>query len=123
MIHGVGVDIMDINRIHISNSDFNDPFLHKTFTENERKEGTLSNNPTRYFAGRFSAKEAVFKALRTSSDTIRLNEIEILNDNENKPYVNLLNKAKLLAEQLRISQVSISLSNEGDLVISFAVSE
>lgn len=123
MIYGVGVDILDINRIHVLSSDWNDSFFVKTFTENERQEGAAYNNLTRYFSGRFSGKEAVFKSLRISSDAIRLSEIEILNDSENKPYVNLLGGTKQLAEQLGIDKISISLSNDGDLVISFAVSE
>ncbi|MEL7658300.1 MAG: holo-ACP synthase [Bacillota bacterium] len=123
MIYGIGVDILDLNRIRVLSPNWNDPFFIKTFTENERKEAALREDPTRYFGGRFSGKEAVFKALRISSDAIRLNEIEILNDIENRPYVNLLSTVKRLAMELGIGKVSISLSNDGEQVISFAISE
>ncbi|HML37641.1 MAG TPA: holo-ACP synthase [Bacillota bacterium] len=123
MIHGVGVDILDIDRIRPLSADWNDSFFIKTFTEKERAEAALREDPSRYFAGRFSAKEAVFKALRIPSDAIRLNEIEILNDAENKPCVHLLSRAEQVATGLGVGRLSVSLSNDGDFVISFAICE
>lgn len=121
MVHGVGVDIMDIKRIRPLSSDLNDPFFIKTFSGRERAEGLAHEDPVHYFGGRFSAKEAVFKAMRISSDSIRLNEIEILNDKEGRPYVNLFGRAKELALESGIMNISVALSYEEDMVIAFAV--
>lgn len=123
MIYGIGVDVMNLKRIYPLSSNLEDPFFVKTFTENERMEGALREDPIKYFGERFSGKEAVFKSLRISSDAIRLNEIEILNDSENKPYVNLLGRARQLSMELGVVEVSVSLSNDDKLVVSFAISE
>lgn len=122
MIHGVGTDIFDIKRIRVMSPNWDDPFFIKTFTENEREKGITCNDPARYFAKRFSGKEAVFKSLHILSNEIRLNEIEILNDYEGRPFVTLYGEAKRLTDEIGIKQVFISLSDDGDMVISFAVS-
>jgi len=123
MIYGVGVDIMNIGRIRALAPDWDDPFFVKTFTESEREQAAETEDPARYFAGRFSGKEAVFKSFKGSPDVFRLDEVEIINDGEGRPRVNLLGSVRQAANEKGIVSVSVSLSSDGDTVIAFAVCE
>ena len=70
-------------------------------------------------AGKFSAKEAVVKAMGTGfSDGIKIKDIEILNHRNGKPIINLYGKAKKKIRDIESS--SISISNEGGFVVSVA---
>ena len=70
-------------------------------------------------AGKFSAKEAVVKAMGTGfSDGIKIKDIEILNLNNGKPIINLHGKAKKRMGNIESS--SISISNDGGFVVSIA---
>lgn len=123
MINGIGADIMNVNRLKGLGEDLEDPFFIKTFTPSERIEAESRANPLVYYAERFSAKEAVFKSLQISSNDVRLNEIETLNDNMGRPYVNLYGRASEIFSKMGGRRISISLSNDGDMVLAFAVCE
>lgn len=121
MIHGIGTDILKIDRIALCVTYGNDdPFIIKTYTENEL--ALISNRPSPLYsyATRFAGKEAVFKALGIGGDDIRLNEIEILERENGQPYVTLYGKAKEIAEKKGITQVLISLSYDTDYAIAYA---
>ncbi len=123
MIIGLGTDIIKIDRIRNMYKDVNDPFIIKTYTENERREALKTNNPSVYFASRFAAKEAVFKSLGASGNTISLNEIEILNQDTGQPVVSLYSKFKESAQKKSIKEILISLSYETDYAIAFAIAQ
>ncbi|MEZ3470867.1 MAG: holo-[acyl-carrier-protein] synthase, partial [Schaedlerella sp.] len=64
--------------------------------------------------------EAVFKALNIYGNEIRLNEIEILENENGQPTVILHGNALRLAEQKGISRILISLSYDTDYAVSYA---
>lgn len=121
MIHGIGTDILKIDRIaSLIAANENDPFILKTYTQ---KELLLIKNrpaPLYSYATRFAGKEAVYKALCSAGNEIRLNEIEILETEYGQPYVTLLGKAREFADQNGISQVLVSLSYDTDYAIAYA---
>ena len=61
MIFGVGVDILAVSRISILEKT-EDQFFISVFTDNERSEAASRFDPMAYYAGRFAAKEAVYRA-------------------------------------------------------------
>ena len=70
-------------------------------------------------AGKFSAKEAVTKAIGTGfSEGIKIKDIEILNLDNGKPIVNLYGKVKKKIGKIQSS--SISISNDNGFVIAGA---
>ncbi len=83
MIKGLGIDIIEIERI--AKAIEKKGFIERIFTRNERPAAA---NVTHY-AGRFAAKEAVVKALGTGFRGITWQDIEVLNDSLGKPYVTL----------------------------------
>ncbi len=92
-----GTDIIEINRVKDSIKQVGDRFLQKVYTKNEI-EYCESKKVQKYqhYAARFAAKEATFKAISglISKYDISWNDIEVLNDENGRPYLNLLGKAK-----------------------------
>ncbi len=120
MIYGIGTDILKISSIASGTADLSDPFVRKTYTPKEVALITSRPIPLNSFATRFSGKEAVFKALNIYGNDIRLNEIEILENENGQPTVTLHGNALRLAEQKGISRILISLSYDTDYAVAFA---
>lgn len=120
MIYGIGTDILNIKNIENSVVNIEDPFVQKTYTKKELELIQSRPNPLFCFATRFAGKEAVFKCLDTDGNTVRLNEIEILEKDNGQPYVILHGQAKTLADQKGISQILLSLSYDTDYAIAYA---
>ncbi len=124
MVLGVGTDILLIDRIRRVSFEASDAFMLRTFTKKERDQAIRRDDPTLYFATRFSGKEAVFKALCTDAKTVKsLNQIEILSDDAGRPYVTLHDDVKKLAEQRGIDEMFISLSFDTEYATAFAVAQ
>ena len=88
----VGTDIIEVARIEKLIKDKGDKFLKKIYTQNEI-DYCESKGPNKYqhYAGRFAAKEAVYKAVADLmlNYYLKLNNIEIFNDTNHgtgKPY-------------------------------------
>ncbi|KAM7198165.1 fatty acid synthase subunit alpha [Rhypophila sp. PSN 637] len=107
----VGFDIEDIETI---NSD-NDTFIDRNFTQAEQKyclSSTTGRSPRKALAGRWSAKEAVFKSLGVASKGAgaSLKEIEILSDANGRPTVTLHGNALAAANKAGVKEVNVSIS-------------
>lgn len=123
MVHGIGVDLIDERRLGPQVISPNDPFITKTFTGAEQAEALAAPAPRRYYAERFAAKEALFKALRISATGVRLNEIETLNDEHGAPFIRLLGALEQRAQELGIVAIHVSLSNDSPYSTAFVVCE
>ena len=88
-----GTDIIEVERIKKAILSTHG-FKEKVFTPLEIEYAEKKSDVTRFlhYAGRFAAKEAVYKCLSKIDNNINLNEIEIINDvnNKNRPIVNIL---------------------------------
>ncbi len=122
LIHGVGVDVLSVKRLEPLMRDLNDPFF-QVYTPAERAEAEAAAAPLLYYAERFAAKEAVFKALRMDSAHVRLNEIETLHGKYGEPYVALHGWLKQYAEENGVGRIHISISNDTPIVVAYAVCE
>ena len=114
-----GIDILKVERIKKIYLNYENKFLKKILTDSEIKQ--IKKNQKIYYkiAGKFSAKEAVAKAIGTGfSDGIKIKDIEIINLKNGKPIINLHGKAKKRMENIESS--SISISNDGGFVVSVA---
>ena len=87
-ILGIGNDIIEIERIRKSIDTYGLRLISRLFTTKEQDYCLKYKDPVPHFAGRFSAKEAVVKALGTGFDnSINWKDIEILNDTLGKPSI------------------------------------
>ena len=89
MIVGTGIDIVEIARIDKAIKRWGDHFLHHVFVDEEIKYARQYKNYAQAFAGRFAAKEAVFKAVLNQSVLSSWRDITILNDPSGKPLCRL----------------------------------
>ncbi len=119
----LGTDIIEVDRIKASlDNKVNGRFSDRVFTPEEVKY-CESKNASKYqsYAARFAGKEAVSKAFGTGiGENALFNEIEILNDQNGKPYVNLYGRAKQYYESLGASGISITLSHCREYAVAYA---
>ena len=114
-----GIDLLKVERIKKIYLSYEEKFLKKILTDLEIKQIKKNKNICYKIAGKFSAKEAVVKAMGTGfSDGIKIKDIEILNLKNGKPIINLHGKAKKRIGNIESS--SISISNDGEFVVSIA---
>ena len=81
----IGVDVESVEAINIEN----DTFIERNYTDQEQAYCRKAPNPRASFAGKWSAKEAVFKSLgvRGKGAGAGLKDIEIVNDANGAPQV------------------------------------
>jgi len=104
MIVGTGVDITEVRRLKQAVEKWGEAFLNRVFTSKELEHAKGRTSLYQHLAGRFAAKEAVFKALGDS--TLGWKDVQILNDAEGKPCCSLLNhKAGSFRIDVSISHV------------------
>ncbi len=104
MFIGTGVDITEVRRIRAAVEKWGDDFLRRVFTDTELKNAKTKNSFYQHLAGRFAAKEAVFKAAGDSS--LSWQDIQISNDQAGKPVCLFLNgRAKNINVYISISHV------------------
>ncbi|WP_338955516.1 holo-ACP synthase [Fusobacterium nucleatum] len=120
MIIGIGNDIIEIERIEkaISKEGFKNKIYSQRELENIEKRG----NRTETYAGIFSAKEAISKAIGTGVREFSLTDLEILNDDLGKPYVVVSEKLdKILRNKKEDYQIEISISHSKKYAIAMAI--
>ncbi|PYI15679.1 putative fatty acid synthase alpha subunit FasA [Aspergillus violaceofuscus CBS 115571] len=117
----VGVDVENIEGFNIEN----ETFIERNFTASEREYCLKAPSPRASFAGRWSAKEAVFKSLGVSSKGAGspLKDIEIVTDSTGAPAVQLHGVAAEAAEQAGVKQVNVSISHSDTQAVAVAVSK
>lgn len=122
MIIGIGVDIIEIDRIENA-INRNENFLCKVFTEAEVDYMKGKKSMLQHAAGMFSAKEAVSKALGTGISGFTLKDIEVVRDSKGKPDVVLQGGAKVIAESYGAYKIHLSISHGRDNAVAYAILE
>jgi holo-[acyl-carrier protein] synthase len=108
-ILGIGNDIVEIERIRKSIDTHGLRLLSRLFTTQEQDYCLKYKDPVPHFAGRFSAKEAVVKALGTGfGEHVSWLDIEILNDPHGKPTVSF---SPQLEKKTKNTYIIVSISH------------
>lgn len=104
-----GIDIIEIERVKQSIEDTEGKFCERVYTQKEIEYcESKKSQKYQHYAARFAGKEAVFKAispLLKNKYDIEWKDIEILNDENSRPYV------KILKQGLDIKNIDISISH------------
>ena len=120
MIVGIGNDIIEIERIEKAISK--EGFKNKVYTQKELENIEKRGNRTETYAGIFSAKEAISKAIGTGVREFSLTDLEILNDDLGKPYVVVSEKLnKILKNKKEDYQIEISISHSKKYATAMAI--
>ena len=120
-----GIDIVEIDRIKVIFEQSGDAFLHRVYTDQEiiycESKGRARLNS---YAARFSAKEAVSKALGTGiAKGISFQDIEIINDENGKPSVFLYGEAQKRYAAIGGKCMDISLTHSREYAAAYVVIE
>ena len=113
----VGTDIVSVDRVRSLIDKYSDKFLDRVFSAEEQEYCQSKTNPAIHYAGRFAAKEAVIKSIKSSGfdQPIDLRSISIINNADGSPYVNL--------DLEYNGSVKVSISHTETHAIAFALSE
>lgn len=127
MILGVGIDIVEIERIKKamdkSSSENSYRFLNKILSQEEIDTFNYKLNRYEFAAGRFAAKEAVSKAMGSGFREFDINDIEIYNDSQGMPFVVLKNKAHEMVKTKGNYKIHLSISHEKNYAVAYALLE
>ncbi len=106
-----GTDIIEIDRIKESIEETDGKFCERVYTKSEIEYcESKKSQKYQHYAARFAAKEAVFKAvseLFQNKYDISWQDIEIINDENGKPHVNIL-KTEIIKN---IENIDLSISH------------
>ncbi|KAI9757773.1 MAG: 3-oxoacyl-[acyl-carrier-protein] synthase [Chaenotheca gracillima] len=116
----VGVDVETLDALNIEN----ETFIERNFTATEQAYCRKAPSPQASFTGRWTAKEAVFKALGVASQGAGapLKDIEITNNEKGAPIVTLHGAAATAAKEAGVKSVDVSISHSDAQAIAIAVS-
>lgn len=120
MIVGIGNDIIEIERVEKAIST--EGFKAKVYTQREIENIVKRGNRTETYAGIFSAKEAISKAIGTGVREFSLTDLEILNDDLGKPYVIVSDKLnKIIQRKKENYQIEIAISHSKKYATAMAI--
>jgi holo-[acyl-carrier protein] synthase len=110
---GVGIDLVDLDRIARMFRSKGEHAFGRLFTEQERAYLATRPDPTGNAAARIAAKEAVYKAMQSlpGARAIGWREIEVTRDEEGRPEILLHGLAARLADELGGVSIQISLTH------------
>ena len=124
MILSIGIDITEVYRIRQTIAR-TPRFAERVFTPNERAfcEGKGVAAPQSY-AGRFAAKEAFLKALKTGwRGKITWQDIEVVSDEMGAPSLAIHGEARKLLAERGATSVHLSISHTSTLAIAEVILE
>ncbi|HYR86333.1 MAG TPA: holo-ACP synthase [Terriglobia bacterium] len=120
MITGIGIDVIQNERIRESIDRFGDRFLRRIYTVRETEYCKKCANPAIHYAARFAAKEAAFKALGTGwAAGVKWADVEVERLPSGKPELHLYGEALARATSMGATRFHVSLTH--DQLVSCAV--
>lgn len=114
-IHGIGVDLVDIDRFH-AQLDRTPALITRLFTEEER---TL---PIHSLAARFAAKEALIKALG-GSESVSWQDMSVPRLPKERPEFHETPGLCAVLRERGLRHPHLSLSHDGGFAIAYVVVE
>ena len=112
MIQGIGIDLVENERIEKIITKWGQNFLQRVFSEEEINYCGRHIQASIHYGARFAAKEAFLKALGIGIGMgVKLREIEVVHDDQGKPDLSLRDGAQLQIEQKQIKKIHLSLTH------------
>jgi holo-[acyl-carrier protein] synthase len=124
MLLGTGVDLIEIERIAHSIERYGERFLRRIYTDHEIAYCSRKRSSAESFAARFAAKEAGAKALGTGiSRGVTWIEFQVARQPGGRPVLELRGRAALLAQEMGVRTISLSLTHTGNLAMATVMME
>ncbi|MGH7884669.1 MAG: holo-ACP synthase [Thermodesulfobacteriota bacterium] len=124
MVVGLGVDIVQNDRIVGVIEKWGKKFLYKFFSDNEINALSTTKNKDQRLAANYAAKEAFVKAMGTGFRSgMKFKYIEINRDNLGKPYIDTHGKVKEAITKKGINNIHLTISHEKDYSVAVVIFE
>jgi len=122
MIHGIGTDIVKIERIDAIYKRHGERLVRHILMDAEADAFRDERRPARFLAMRFAAKEAIVKAMGTGfAQGMWLRDAGIVKNEHGRPGIIWSERGSNLCERLGIGESHITLSDDSGLVVAVAV--
>jgi holo-[acyl-carrier protein] synthase len=122
MIHGIGIDLVKIDRLREAAERWGKRFLERVYTEGELSYCYERKNPYLSLAVRFAAKEALIKAAGSGAP-VSMRDIEVVNYCTGKPSIRVSGKLREFFSEKGILDAHVSLSHEREFGVACVVLE
>jgi holo-[acyl-carrier protein] synthase len=124
MVYGIGVDLVNIERIEMVIDRWGEKFTERVFTPEEIALCSKRAFPPQAYALRFAAKEAFSKALGLGMKKgLRWKDMEVIHSSTGRPCLKLHGRSSELCREEKIICSHLSLSDEEDYGIAMVVLE
>ncbi|MFQ5823299.1 MAG: holo-ACP synthase [bacterium] len=121
MILGVGIDLVDVDRIDKMLKNWGQKFTSRIFTENEIEFCNQKINAAECYAARFAAKEALAKALGHGwCEHFKWTDVEVTKEMSGKPSFMINGKTGQLVINKR---VNLSISHTTSQAVALVIIE
>ena len=113
MILGVGIDLVDIDRVERLVAAKGERALARLFTAQEVAYAMRRANPSEALAARLAAKEAAYKAFSACGDAraIGWRELEVVNGQDRRPSLIFHGRAQSCAAALGVARAWVTLTH------------
>ena len=124
MIYGIGVDVLEPQRVERLLQQYGERFAHRVLTEAEWPAYQRSPRPAQFLANRFAAKEAFSKAMGTGFRyPVTLGQIHVLQNRRGKPELSFAPDLQRLIDAEGIVGAHVTISDERNVVCAVVVLE
>ncbi len=116
--HGVDIEVVsEVRRL----LDLSARAKRRVFTAREVEDCEQAGDAERHYAGRFCAKEALFKALGRGWQGMGWTEAEVRMDSGGAPVLVTRGRVKAMLDALDVRSVGLSISHTGDLAMASVI--
>jgi holo-[acyl-carrier protein] synthase len=124
MIHGIGTDLVDVRRVRDGLARFGERYAERILAGAECTAYRASRDPARFLAKSFAAKEAFAKAAGTGLRApVTLHNLAVLRNAQGRPHFACMPELSGWLAAQGIAAHHLSLSDEGEFVLAWAVLE
>ena len=112
MIHGIGTDLVEIDRVAGMIERWEERFLRKIFFGEEIAYCRKRKSFAQHFAARIAAKEATSKALGTGwRNGVHWKTVQVVRAPGSRPEIRLHGRARELADEWGIGAIHLTMSH------------
>ena len=122
MIFGIGIDVLELERISRVYRKYGQHFVDRLLLAGERSQFERTARPERFLAMRFAAKEAIVKAMGTGfAHGMWIRDVGVVQNHWGKPEVIYSERGRRMCESLGVGEGHVTLTDEKGLVVAVAV--
>ncbi len=122
MIFGIGIDVLELERIERVYRKYGQHFVERLLLPAERLQFERTARPVRFLAMRFAAKEAIVKAMGTGfAHGMWIRDVGVVQNHWGRPEVVYSERGRRVCGSLGVGEGHVTLTDEAGLVVAVAV--